>query len=59
MRTVTVLLKAAVLEFEKGVVSDGDKLLQSATRLRNQMLKADRLAEAHSVKKTAPTTEKI
>lgn len=58
MKTVITLLKAASLEYEKGIVADGDKLLQSAVKLRTQMLKAQELAEEHSAKKTDFTTEK-
>ncbi len=47
MKIIITLLKAAVSEFENGIVADGDKLLISAMKLRNETRKAEKLAAAH------------
>jgi len=47
MKTIIVLLKAATVEYERGDVSDGDKLLKAAMKLRSEMVRAEKLAENH------------
>jgi len=47
MKTIIVLIKTAIIEFERGNVDDGDKLLKAAMKLRSEMVRAEKLAENH------------
>lgn len=59
MKTVIVLLRGCIAEYERGIVADGDKLLRSALRLRTETMKAEKLARTHSDEPKAKTFEKM